>query len=213
MAQAYSELERKLSNGADDTGSGEDPDPPEDEESTGEGSEGQDETTDPDEQTPAPMSFDKYAQEIAEHGELNEDSYKELEKQGFSKEVVDTYIAGQKATIEARQQKFNKAAGDNLDTLIEWANKNYTPEQQAEYNKLMETNDDTVIVAAIRNLKSDYEAANGVHTPPVQGAVGGVSGDVYTSFEQFTADQRKPEYRTDPAFRQKIIDKLSRSKI
>lgn len=225
MAQAYSELERKLGNGNTDNETiGENKPnnnvlPDEDEVSGADGDgdlqgEQPNETTDPDEQVPSTISFDKYAQEIAEHGELTGDSYQELAKQGFSKDVVDTYIAGQKAIAESQNQKFQEAIGNNdMDKMVAWANQNYTPEQQDKYNKRVESGDTDQVLFALEKLRNDYEKSNGTHTPPIQGSGGGVSGDVYTSFQQFIADQSKPEYRSDPAYRQRIVEKLARSKV
>ena len=42
-------------------------------------------------------SLEKYSTEYAEKGELTEKSYDELAKQGLPKDLVDGYIAGQKA--------------------------------------------------------------------------------------------------------------------
>ena len=56
-------------------------------------------------------SLDKFYDEYAEKGTLTEDSYKQLAKQGLDKQLVDGYIAGQKALAETHTNSIQGAVG------------------------------------------------------------------------------------------------------
>jgi hypothetical protein len=129
-------------------------------------------------------------------------------------DIVNDYIEGKKVLIENDTRMFMDAAGgaDQYQSMIAWAQQNYTPEQQAAYNKAIDTGDRQSTLWAIAGLKDAYGKANGLPgrliTP---GGSGGVPGGTapYESAAQMQIDMAKPEYKKDPAFREMVKRRLA----
>ena len=116
LVRAYQELEKKLSKGE-----------------TVEEATKTDEVVNSDGVAVDVKQFDT---EYRENGSLSEDSYKALEKQGFSKEDVDRYIAGQEALAKQYTSTIYDTVGgqDNYNNLVTWSADNLPPETVEEYN-------------------------------------------------------------------------------
>ena len=111
LVKAYQELEKKLSQG-DET------QPAVEEETVG--NEGDNTVEKPD---GTQFNIEKFDNEFRESGELSDASYKELEANGFNKDSVDRYIAGQKALVEQYTNSIYTFAGgeESYTTLVAWA--------------------------------------------------------------------------------------------
>lgn len=96
--------------------------------------------------------FNGYYQEFIDNGTLSEETYKNLEKQGLPKDVVDAYISGQQAiTDNARQQVQQVVGGQEAYTeLIEWAKESLTDIQKEDFNSKVTSG----------NIEAAKEAAN-----------------------------------------------------
>ena len=102
MANAYAELEKKMSSGQPE----EQPTQEQVEQATG-------------------LSLDPYYNEYAENGVLSDDSYQKLQASGLNRELVDSYIQGQQALADATVQSIYQAAGGQEKyTAADWASKN-----------------------------------------------------------------------------------------
>lgn len=154
-------------------------------------------------------------QEYNENGALSEETYEKLGKAGFSREDVDTYIEGRKAIItNIENQGYELVGGkESYEAMKEWARANVSPEAIAAFNKAVA--DPETRELAIQGLNAKYRAAVGNEPSTKLNTSASRSGptDVYESRAQLTADMNNPLYKTDPAFRQKVTDKLSRSDI
>lgn len=164
------------------------------------------------------LDFAKYEQELYENnGQLSENSYKELEEQGFPKYVVDQYIRGLQATAQAAAQEVYQITDgqENYQNMINWAKDNLDVAEQNAFNAQVNSNDPAVRRLAVEALYSRYTKANG--TPPKNLLQGDTSRtttrNVYESRAQMMEDMRNPKYKTDPAFRRKVQEKIRRSDI
>jgi len=209
MAKAYGELEKKLSSPSTDT-------------------ETKEETT---EETPDPetasasevadvlnksgVDFDTLQNEFNENGGLNEDSYKKLEEAGFSKTLVDSWIAGQQAlATDIHEQIFGTVGGEeNYNQMIEWAGDNLPPSEIDAFNKAVDSGDINMINFAVNGLTARYRSEVGTEPRLLQGETNGTSGGSFQSAAELTAAMRDPRYQSDPAYRRMVSDKLSRSNV
>ena len=164
--------------------------------------------------------FAKFSQEFTEKGELSDESYKELaETHNLSKEMVDAYIAGQVALSEkAEGTLYNEAGGkEKYGQMTEWAAENVTPAERAAYNKAIGSGDADIAKLAISGLKAKWVAAvgqnNGERIAPNGGSANSAGVVGYQSTAQMTADMKNPLYKTDPAFRAKVGQKIANSSI
>ena len=203
MAKAYSELEAKL-------GQAKPADPP---------------AADPAATPPADpeaaladkgLDLQDFSTEFAQKGELSAESYEKLSKAGYTRQIVDQYIEGQRAVAARFETDIMSEVGgaEKYSEITTWAKANLTPTEIAAYNTAVSSgNADQAKLAAL-GLGAKFEKANGSDPQRLLGGQSsGSTGDVFESMAQVTAAMKDPLYKNDPAFRAKIQAKLSRSNV
>lgn len=221
LAKAYQELERKLSSKT----------PPE---ATEKAQDGEDEdlgTEVADEEVAdseasveaareatekAGLNFDELSQKYWENGTLDKTDYEALEKSGIPKNLVDQFIAGQEAILEAtRGQVFNAVGGEEAYTeIVEWAAENMDRDEIIAYNRAVDGADRAAAMMAVKGLKARYDAEVGFEPRrSVSGATAKAGAAVYRSIAEMEKDMSDPRYKTDSAFRRDVERKLANSDI
>ncbi len=163
----------------------------------------------------ADLDMDAVAQEYLENNEtLSDATYKSLAGRGISRAQVDTYIEGQKAIAERSINELSSLAGgrEALDGVLEWAASNLSAEEIAAYNTAADSRDAAGARLALQGVLSSYRAATGTE-PALVNAPGekGGSGAGYESQAQVIAAMADPLYKTDPAYRAKVIARLAKT--
>jgi len=150
--------------------------------------------------------------EFSDTGALSEASLKALEGVGISKEVVDTYIAGQEALVAQAVGKVHALAGgkDSFDAMISWASINIPEGDQQAFNTSM-AGDFNSQKLAVDALKARYVAATGSNPKVIVGEGASPSVQGYESRAQMVADMSDPRYQKDSAYRNKVAEKLGRT--
>ena len=194
LAKSYTELEKKLSanNELEDN-----PNVEEEEKSA----------------TSTP-SFDKYADEFSGKGELSPDSFAELEKMGYPKEMVDTYIAGLRGTQSADADAVMSVAGgsDGYQELTSWAKDNMDVKELALYNQMVSTSTDNAKMA-VEWLISKRESVEGVEPTLLSGNAKPAAKDEFRSTAEVVAAMKDKRYGKDTAYTKDVEVKLGRSKV
>jgi len=160
----------------------------------------------------AGLDFDAMQQEFADNGELSEKTYKDLEAKGIPKEMVDAYVEGQEAKAEAYSQELYGFAGgeEAYQEVSQWASENLSDSEIDAFNSAITSGNQSQARLAIDGLVSRYRD-NGGAEPTLVGGKASASVDTYNSWAQVTKDMGTPEYKKDPAFRDAVQKKLSRS--
>jgi hypothetical protein len=160
----------------------------------------------------AGVDFEGLQQEFADNGELSDSTYEDLQKRGIPRDMVDTYIEGQKALATEYQTELYGFAGgeENYNEMAEWATENLSEDEVDAYNDAIVSGNSAQARLAIDGLVQRYRNAEGVQ-PRLVGGKASSSVDTYASWAQVTADMAKPEYKKDPAYRQAVSNKLARS--
>ena len=151
--------------------------------------------------------------EYAKDGKLSDASLAKLEKVGITKEVVDSYIAGQEALRSQVEQKAYTSVGgeEKYTQMLGWAATGLTPDEVKAFNAAV-IGTPAAQSLAISGLKARFEAAVGSDPSLVRGsAAAGGAGAGYQSRAEVTADMKDPRYKKDPAYRAAVQAKLSRS--
>lgn len=165
-----------------------------------------------------PQMQESYTKELQEGGQLSEKSYAELAKLGYSKQMVDVYIAGSRgqAALAAEKVVSLKAiAGgeEGYSAMTSWAATNLTPAEIQAYDKAVNSGDVAQVELAVRGLHAKYSQVNPAEPSLMGGRGGQVAGDVFSSTEQVRTAMSDRRYRTDPAYRQEVAEKLARSNV
>ena len=157
-------------------------------------------------------TFDKYSEEYFDNeGKLSEESYKELqETHNFSPDLVDSFIRGQEAVAQNDVSEIQDVVGgaEQYGHLMEWSINNLSEAEVDSYNNTIMNGDISSVQMALQGLHSRFAAENGVEPGLIQGTSRGRAAG-YESKTQMISDMSKPEYQTDPAFREKVERRLA----
>ena len=196
LAKAYGELEKKMS-------------APQQEEQPVESVE---ENTEPEEV----QQLDKYYDEFIENNQLSEKSYEELDAMGLSKDLVDGYIAGQKALADNDVATIHNVVGgqDNYANLLDWSAKNLSQTEKDAFNDTIDNGSTEQVKQAVTGLMARAGmSADNPQQSLFEGDTENVATDVFKSVAQVTEAMNDPRYSKDPAFRKEVEDKLARSSV
>tara|TARA_B110000977_G_scaffold25830_1_gene31948 strand:+ start:19465 stop:20310 length:846 start_codon:yes stop_codon:yes gene_type:complete len=160
-------------------------------------------------------TLDKFYSEYSENGSLTEDSYTELAKQGLNKDLVDTYIAGQKAIAENQSASIFDTVGgkDKYQELMTWAGENLSESDVASYNSITDTGSVDQIKFAVQGLMAQAGMNKSKQPDLFQGDVNVQNTKSFNSLAQVTEAINDPRYTTDPVYRKEVEDKIDKSNV
>lgn len=163
---------------------------------------------------PATPVFDVDAirNEYLGKGELSPETYTKLQANGFTKDFVDNYIAGQVALKNTSEAAAYESVGgkENFAALTAWAAANLSPTEINVFNKAMAGTPEQIRFA-VDGLAARYTKANG-QAPSVKLSGGAHPGNQqmgYASKAEMVKDMQSAEYQKDPSFRAKVEAKLA----
>jgi len=198
MAKSYTELEKKFSSGNNE------------EEAPVAEADADTKTEEP----PAPNEFSKFSEELAAKGELTEESFSELETMGYSKDMVDTYLAGLKSGQTADVDSVLEIVGgdEGYSDLTGWAKDNMPSNELELYNSMVAGSTENAKMA-VEWLISKREASEGSEPNLVQGRPQGIAKDTFRSTAEIVNAMKDPRYKKDPAYRSDVEQKIGRSNV
>ena len=114
---------------------------------------------------------------------------------------------------ESQINQVKNAAGGEAayQNMVQWAGANLDAKSIEAFDQIINTGSLDAINFAVKGLKSQYDAANGVEGAMVQGKAAPNRGDVFRSQAELVAAMNDRRYDNDPAYRQDVIEKLDRS--
>lgn len=131
-----------------------------------------------------------------------------------ARQLVDDYVESKKVVHANDFNLYMDAAGgkDRYADMMAWAKESLTPEQKNAYNRAVNSRDRASALLAIEGLNAKYTSANG-RAPrlvrPSGSASTGTKG--FASSAEMTAAMRDPRYKTDPAYRAQVAERLAAS--
>jgi hypothetical protein len=206
MSKAYSELEKKLGQPA--------------EEGTEEPEQVEEKTEDKEEQTEensseAYQAVAEASKEFFENdGKLSEETYNTLEKAGLPRDLVDSYAAGQQALLSSEEGQIKSVAQGNYEAMAEWANENLPQEEVEAFDEAVTGGTISQAKLAVQGLYARYQNEVGAKPKLTQGAVNGVSTMPFRSMPELARAQSDPRYKSgDKAYHEEIDRRLQVSNI
>ena len=212
LEKAYIELQKKM--GSDEKG---------EEAST------EEEKAEPDfEVTPTVEALTRATDEYNKTGALTEETMAGFAEMN-SKDLVDTYFKmakyaeGLEAPAAAPTADLSDADVNTIQNsvggeaqynqLLNWASDNVSGDQMKAFDNMINTGDANSIQLAISGLKAQYDNVQGYEGRMLSGKAPRTSGDVYRSQAEVVKAMSDPKYDDDPAYRQDVMNKLSRSDV
>jgi hypothetical protein len=206
MAQAYSELEKKLGQA-----------PKEDQaeaEQVEEKAENETEQTE-ENTSEAYQTIAEASKEFFENdGQLSEETYNALEKAGLPRDLVDSYAAGQQALLQSEEAQIQSVANGQYDAMAEWANENLPQEEIDAFDEAVTGGTVQQAKLAVQGLYARYQNATGSTPKLTQGNVVGSATMPFKSMQELARAQSDPRYRSgDKAYHEEIDRRLAVSNI
>lgn len=162
---------------------------------------------------------DRFAQE----GRLNDNDYSELQRAGFSRDMVDNYLAGLNYNAandaaltqqEVMQLKQDFGGAEEYDRMVTWASQNLEPDEIEAFDQLVQNSRDiNQTRLAVAGLYAQYTAQEGREPQLIGGRAGSGQGTRFESTAQVIEAMNDPRYASDPAYRQSVVAKLGRSNV
>jgi hypothetical protein len=203
MANAYSELEKKMGAGAN-----------EDQQEEGETT---DEEEQPDDNTKEDTNTNDVIVEASKEffendGVISEETYKNLAEIGLPKELVDSYAAGQQALQQSEEGSIKSVTEGNWDQMAEWAANNLSPEEVNTFDDIVQNGTVEQARLATKGLYAQFKAENGVSPKLVQGAVSGSSTMPFKSNQELARAMSDPRYKSgDKSYHEEIDRRIAAS--
>ena len=161
------------------------------------------------------LTLDNYYDEFAEKGELSQDSYDNLAKNGLSKELVDSYIEGQKAISDNQTKDIHNVVGgeQNYDAVVKWATDNLSDAEINAYNNALDTDVNSAKLS-LQGIYAKYQSQNSNNEPNLtQGQTVSGRTDVFNSTAEIVNAINDKRYEVDTAYRRNVEEKLKRSNV
>lgn len=154
--------------------------------------------------------------EYAKNGTLSTESFAALAAKGFDRQAFDNYVEGRQAVqaaFEVDVKGSTPGGADKYPEMMEWARVNLTPAEASAYNTAMDTSNKDQAKLAVAGLGARFSAAVG-HEPNLQGGrTNGGIDDSFQSLAQMKVAMADPKYKSDPAYRRAVAQRLERSSI
>ena len=202
LEKAYTELEKKLGS---DTSEKSEPEPEVEEEPS----------TEVNEQV---TLITNASTEFAENGELSKETLDKFAEMS-SKDLVQAYMEasqGQQPSVDLTNAEINtiqnSVGGETAyKEIVGWASSNLPESTIEAFDSLVASGNAQTIELAVSGLKAQMENTTGYEGRMLSGKSPQATGDVFRSQSELVTAMNDPRYDNDPAYRQDVIAKLSRS--
>ena len=140
-----------------------------------------------------------------------------------SKDLVEAYLEvqgnlqGQQQSVDLTQESINEvknfAGGEEAYTnMVDWASSNLDKQSIEAFDQIVNSGSVEAIKIAVSGLKAQYENANGYEGRMISGKTAPPKqGDAFRSQAELVQAMSDRRYDNDPAYRQDVLEKLSRS--
>jgi hypothetical protein len=163
--------------------------------------------------TQAGLNPDALNAKIAAKGDIDEADYAAVEKLGIPRALVQSHVAAIKQLVSTTVQQNNAQVHtlfgneQNTQAALAWAAQNM-PKPEVERLNGMLKGPDFMLAAEVLHARftkampaePNLRPGGGDNTPTTSG---------YRSVAERTADMQKPEYRTDPRFREAVRQRMA----
>ena len=154
-------------------------------------------------------------------GNIREDDYSKLAEAGFSKQIIDTYLDGlrggvgvadeiQQSQLEDIQSVVGGEQGYN--ELREWTQNNVPDETLAAFDKILDTQDPTMIKIAVQGFAAQMRAAEGFEPTLINGRSPQAITPFKTQAEIKTA-MGDPRYGKDEAYTLSVYKRMENTEV
>lgn len=130
-----------------------------------------------------------------------------------AREVVDSFIEGQKArTSNYQAQVFTAAGGEEqYGQMVAWAKTSFNKAEIENFNAAVTKGDLNAARMAVDGLKARYETANGKQPALLGGGPAAAAQPGFASSYEMQTAIKDPRYAKDPAYRKSVEQRIGKS--
>ena len=174
------------------------------------------------EESAEPSILDRILEESTSQEEFSPELTEEI-SQMSSTELANMYLDYRQANEGAEpgrkdftQQEITELKGvvggeQNYANMIDWAQKSLNEQEVQMFDAVMANGDPLAAFFAVRSLAYAYQDAVGYDGNVVQGKAPKQNTDQFRSQQELIQAMSDSRYENDPAYRQDVMDKLTRS--
>ena len=173
------------------------------------------------EESAEPSILDRIWEESTTQEEFSPELTEEISKMS-STELANMYLDYRQANEGAEpardfsQEEIQQLQGvvggkENYTNMIDWAQKSLNETEVNMFDAVMAKGDPLAAFFAVRSLAYAYNDAVGYDGNVVQGKAPKQNTDQFRSQQELITAMSDPRYENDPAYRQDVMDKLTRS--
>lgn len=102
------------------------------------------------------LDISKYGTEIIQSGTLSDESFKELEAKGFSKQDVTDYVEAKKVQADKKRDELLSDVGgiEGYKKVLEWGKTALNEQEREKFNSILGTANEAAIKLAINDLSN-----------------------------------------------------------
>ena len=159
---------------------------------------------------------------FTETGKITEDDYEKLGEAGFSKQVIDTYLDGLRGAAKPAEDIKESQLNDILSVtggeegykkLRDWTQKNMPNETLKAFDKILDTQDPTMIKVAVQGFAAQMREAEGYEPQLINGKTAASNTNTFRTQAELTKAMADPRYGKDEAYTLSVYDRLKDSKV
>lgn len=170
----------------------------------------------PEEGGEKPFTLDDALSELAEHGEVSEESFAKLEAAGISRKHAERVIAAEQAAASQIVDSLAEQVGGReiLQDMLEWAQTGLSQEEIQAYNEAINSGSVGAAKIMLRGIKAQYDAAQGTDPNLIGGETTPAEGVApFTHPDQIVEAMSDPRYEVDREYTRKVDARLAVSTI
>lgn len=159
------------------------------------------------------VDFKQAIKEYKEAGNISSRTMANLVNAGYPKEVIESFIDGQRAI----EERFTKAVYDTAGgeeeyfKMTQWASNNLPQSTLKAFNKALDSNDLDLISMMVAGIQSKMSTTRGTSNPTILGnSVGSTEGEArgFASKQDMIKAMSDPRYARDPAYTRSVEQKM-----
>ena len=166
----------------------------------------------------AGIEFVEMNEHFQKEGTLSDQHFEELNKAGFTRDVVESYLAGiqQKSAVTEQQiydikEQYGGDAG--YANMMDWAGQNLSDAEKGAFTTGINNPNIEVVKLAVEGLHSRFTKATGTEPQLIGGKTPSTTAEKFESYDQLTRAMQDEKYATDPAYRKMVERKIANSAI
>ena len=151
--------------------------------------------------------------EYTAKGELSAESLKKLSDSGIGADQISVYKRGMEANRQDYETKITEGLDggrESFDEALKWAADNLSEDEQASFNKAVAMGDANIGKLAVQGLMVQFNRADGPHLVDGSRATSD-SRNVFSSHAEIQEAMGDRRYKSDPAYRSQVEQKVIRS--